>query len=125
MEFTQAITHLPVAKPEVVAGQIHDADDDVLVIRLENRHLFVDENGGRGPTLTSNYRLGDKFTVKFIAATGGIQVWYNGRFIYTYNVSATGCYFKAGCYTQSNTSRGDLPSAYGQVVIYNLSVTHR
>jgi hypothetical protein len=34
------------------------------------------------------------------------------------------CYFKAGCYLQSNTSTGDLPTAYGQVEITHLSVSH-
>ena len=125
MEITQAITHLPVAKPHVVAGQIHDADDDVIVFRLEGSELFVDENGDRGPMLSANYRLGDKFTVKFVARSGGVEVYYNGQHIYTHPVSASGCYFKAGCYTQSNTDRGDDATAYGQVVIYKLSVTHQ
>jgi hypothetical protein len=42
------------------------------------------------------------------------------------NVSreASGCYFKASAYTQSNTSKGDEPTAYGEVIIYDLSVTH-
>jgi hypothetical protein len=31
---TEAVTHLPDAKPEAVAAQIHDAHDDVLQIRL-------------------------------------------------------------------------------------------
>src|SRR6185503_11512401 len=124
MEITQAITHLPVVKPEVVAGQIHDANDDVIVFRLEGTKLFINEHGTNGPMLTTSYRLGDVFTVKFVARNGGIECYYNGQYIYTYSVSALGCYFKAGCYTQSNTSRGDAPTAYGEVVIYGLSVTH-
>jgi hypothetical protein len=124
MEITQAITHLPVVKPHVVAGQIHDANDDVIVFRLEGTKLFIDQNGANGPTLTSNYRLGDVFTVKFVARNGGVECFYNGQYIYTYSVSASACYFKAGCYTQSNTSRGDAPTAYGEVVIYGLSIVH-
>jgi hypothetical protein len=124
MEITQAITHLPVVKPHVVAGQIHDANDDVIVYRLEGTKLFVDQNGANGPVLTSNYRLGDVFTVKFVAHDGGVECHYNGRYIYTYSVSTSGCYFKAGCYTQSNTNRGDAPTAYGEVVIHGLSITH-
>jgi hypothetical protein len=124
MEIRQAITHLPVAKPHVVAGQIHDANDDVIVFRLEGSKLFIDENGNDGPVLTTNYRLGDIFTVKFVARNRGVDCYFNGQFIYTYAVSTSGCYFKAGCYTQSNTSRGDAPTAYGEVIIYDLSVTH-
>jgi len=125
MTITQAITHLPAVKPHVVAGQIHDANDDVIVFRLEGTKLFIDENGNNGPTLTSNYRLGDVFTVTFVARNGGVECYYNGQFIYTYSVSTSGCYFKAGCYTQSNTSRGDAPTAYGEVVIHGLSITHQ
>jgi hypothetical protein len=125
MEIRQAVTHLPVVKPHVVVGQIHDAGDDVIVFRLEGSKLFVDQNGVNGPVLTSNYQLGTVFTVKFVARNGGVEAYYNGQYIYTYPVSTSGCYFKAGCYTQSNTSRGDEPSAYGQVVIYGLTVTHQ
>jgi len=125
MVITQAITHLPDVKPHVVAGQIHDAGDDVIVFRLEGTKLFVDENGNNGPVLTTNYQLGDVFTVKFVARNGGVECHYNGNYVYTYSVSTSGCYFKAGCYTQSNTSKGDAPTAYGEVVIYGVSVTHQ
>ena len=124
MEITQAITHLPDVKPHVVAGQIHDAADDVIVFRLEGTKLFIAENGKTGPVLTTNYHLGDIFTVKFVARNGGVECYYNGQYIYKYSVSTSGCYFKAGCYTQSNTSKGDAPSAYGEVVIYAVSVRH-
>jgi hypothetical protein len=123
MEITQAITHLPDVKPHVVAGQIHGPSDDVIVFRLEGAKLFVDENGTAGPVLTASYQLGDVFTVKFSAHDGGVDCYYNARYIYTYPVSASGCYFKAGCYTQSNPSKGDAPTAYGEVVIHGLSVT--
>lgn len=124
MEIKQAITHLPVVKPHVVAGQIHDASDDVTVFRLEGSKLFIDFNGTAGPTLTSNYKLGDIFTCKFVAGSAKIGYYYNGNLVYTYSKSASGCYFKSGCYTQSNTSKGDSPTAYGQVVVYGLTVTH-
>ncbi len=125
MEITEAITHLPVVKPQIVAGQIHGPSDDVTVFRLEGQHLFIDLNGTQGPTLTSSYNLGDVFTVKFVAQNGGVDYYYNGQYIWTYAVKATGCYFKAGAYTQSNTSKGDAATAYGQVVIYDLTVTHQ
>jgi hypothetical protein len=34
------------------------------------------------------------------------------------------CYFKAGCYLQSNTILGDLPTAYGQVKITGPVLSH-
>lgn len=124
MEITQAITHVPDVKRHVVAGQIHDASDDVIVFRLEAAKLFIDENGNNGPVLNPNYQLGDVFTVKFVARNGGVECYYNGQYVYTYGVQTSGCYFKAGAYTQSNTSKGDAPTAYGEVTIYALSVRH-
>ena len=124
MEITQKITHLPDEKDHVVVGQIHDEGDDVIVFRLEGSKLFIDENGDDGPVLTSNYELGTVFTVKFVAENGGVKCYYNGDYIYTYDVDASGCYFKAGMYTQSNTSKGDDADAYGECVIYDVTVTH-
>jgi hypothetical protein len=125
MIITQAITHLPVVKPHLVAGQIHNANDDIIVFRLEGQTLFIDENGESGPVLTDHYALGEVFTAGFIARAGAVECYYNGKFIYAYPVKSAGCYFKAGCYTQSNTRKGDTATAYGEVTIYGLSVSHQ
>lgn len=124
MTVTQAITHTPDYKKHVVAGQIHDDSDDVITFRLENKKLFIDLNGTDGPTLDSSYTLGTAFTVKFVAGNNGIMCYYNGKYVYTHQVSATGCFFKAGVYTQSNLSKGDKVGAYGQTIIYGLNVEH-
>lgn len=132
MEITQAITHLPIVKPHVVAGQIHDAGDDLTVFRLERKKLFVDLNGEDGPVLTDNYTLGDVFTIAFIAGNGKVTYIYNGEPVCDEdgNIfeldcgSVKGCYFKAGCYTQSNVDQGDEPDAYGEVIIYDFFVSH-
>jgi len=130
MMITQAVTHLPTQKPHVVVGQIHDADDDVIVFRLENKKLFIDHNGTAGPVLTSDYHLGTKFTVQFVAGGDGVRCYYNGTLIETYPSTADGCYFKAGMYTQSKTTekggREDMydANAYGEVEIYYVIVSH-
>ena len=130
MEITQAVTHLPTQKPHVVVGQIHDADDDVIVFRLEKKKLFIDHNGTAGPVLTSNYQLGTKFTVKFVAGGGAVRCYYNGVYVESYSSTATGCYFKAGMYTQSKTTEKggredkDDANAYGEVEVFNVMVSH-
>ena len=124
MTIRQAITHLPVVKPEVVAGQIHDATDDVIMIRLEGKHLFVEGSGKNLGDLDTNYNLGTVFTVRMVAESNRISVYYNDVLKVDYAKSGAGYYFKAGVYTQSNTSRGDAPDAYGEVKIYSLSVSH-
>jgi len=131
MEIDQAITHLPAVKKHIVAGQIHDAGDDVIVFRLENQKLFIDINGDDGPTLTSNYVLGTRFKVKFVVSNNQTKCYYNDVLVYTHNQSYSGAYFKAGAYTQSSCKSGGNPGptescdAYGEVVIYGLSVTHQ
>lgn len=124
MTITQAITHLPGEKPEVVAGQIHDASDDIVMIRLEGTRLFVEAEGKNIGDLDTNYALGKKFTVKIIAENSKINIFYNDALKVVYTKSGVGYYFKAGCYTQTNTDKGDPASSYGEVVIYALNVTH-
>jgi hypothetical protein len=124
MTVTEAITHLPVVKPHVVAAQIHDAQDDVLMVRLERSNLFVEHNGTNLGTLDANYQLGTVYTVKLVAAEDHIKIFYNGVLKVDTARSGSGWYFKAGCYTQSNPTKGDAPDAYGEVVIQSLTVTH-
>ncbi|MGB8192909.1 MAG: polysaccharide lyase family 7 protein [Chitinophagaceae bacterium] len=129
MEIDQAITHLPVVKPHIVAGQIHDGSDDVIVFRLEGPKLFIDINGSDGPTLNSAYVLGTRFKVKFVVSGNQTKCYYNDVLKYTLSKSYSGAYFKAGAYTQSSCTgtpgSSESCSAYGEVVIYNVTVTHQ
>lgn len=127
MRVTQAITHLPEVKPHVVAGQIHDADDDVVMIRLEDETLFVEGGGDELGVLDPAYVLGDPFTVEIVATGGSIAIYYDDAPdpAVTLAVDRDGCYFKAGAYVQSNLEQGDVAGAYGEVVITALEVTHR
>lgn len=130
MTIEEAITAVPQTKKHVVAGQIHDASNDVIVIRLEYPKLFVDIGGTTGPILDSNYTLGKKFTVKFEVSNGSTKIYYNNSLAYTLTKSYSGAYFKAGAYTQSNcstesTSALCVSTNYGEVVIYSLQVTQQ
>lgn len=124
MTIREAITHLPSVKPGVVAGQIHNASDDVIMIELNNKTLYVENNGKNIGTLDANYALGTAFTVTIVASDGHLRVSYNGAQKVDFSKSGSGYYFKAGCYTQSNLSKGDSASAYAEVIIYGLSVSH-
>jgi hypothetical protein len=126
MTITEAITHLPEVKPHAVAGQIHDAEDDVVMIRLESTRLYVEGGGVDLGVLDEDYQLGDVFTVRIVATEGRIDVYYQDMSAPKVSVNAQndGCYFKAGVYTQSNESKGDSADAYGEVAIYDLTVTH-
>lgn len=129
MIIDEAITAVPFQKKHVVAGQIHDANDDVIVIRLELPKLFVDINGATGPTLDNAYTLGKRFKVKFESSGGQIRIYYNDSPspAYTLTQNVSGCYFKAGVYTQSNCTRESVCDAsnFGEVIIYGLQVLHQ
>lgn len=131
MVIEEAITALPATKKHVVAGQIHDGTNDVIVIRLEDKKLFIDIGGSNGPILDANYTLGKHFTVKFEATGGKTNIYYNNNTTpaYTLTRSYSGAFFKAGAYTQSNCSKeaSTLCNAnnYGEVIIYRLEVTHQ
>jgi hypothetical protein len=127
----EAITATPKNKPDVVAGQIHGDTSDLLVVRLEGQHLFLDRNKTNLFTLDNNYTLGKRFTVKFVVSSGQVAVYYNSSSspIYTLQKKVKQAYFKVGVYTQSNCQTEgspDLCSAnnYGEVTVYKATVTH-
>lgn len=124
MTMEAAITATPSSKPEVVAAQIHDSSDDVMMIRLYGRRLVVDADDSKVRLLLDeDYQLGQRFTVSITASNGNIRVVYNGSRTVDYRRSGSGMYFKAGCYTLSNTSY-DRADRFGEVVIYKLGVSH-
>ncbi len=120
-----AITKTPPVKKHVVCAQIHDLEDDVMMIRLEGTKLFIERNSVGDVMLDHDYELGAPIDVKIQAGDGHINVWYEGDLKMNWKVSRRGCYFKAGCYTQSNLEKGDAAESYGEVVIYQLDVEHK
>ncbi|MFE0802668.1 chondroitinase-B domain-containing protein [Streptomyces sp. NPDC058834] len=127
MVIDQAITDVPEERPYVVAGQIHDASDDVTVFRLEGSKLYItDGDTSRHHLMTDSYELGTRFQAKFEVSDGETRVYYNGELQTTLSKDYSGAYFKAGAYTQANCGNSDPCSNdnYGQVKIYDLDVTH-
>ncbi|OLT14609.1 hypothetical protein BJF78_17950 [Pseudonocardia sp. CNS-139] len=125
MDVREAVTQLPPVKSHVVAAQIHDAEDDVIEVRLEGQHLFVEYDDGKGEvTLDPAYVLGTPYDLQIAASGGRVRVSYDGERKADLPLSGEGWYFKAGSYVQSNPSRGEQPTAVGSVVIYALHVEH-
>lgn len=125
MEVRLAITSVPEVKRHVVCAQIHDDEDDVIMIRLEKKKLFIERNDADDVPLDDDYKLGEPFTLRIIAGNGRIRVGYDNEPKMDWQVSKKRCYFKVGCYTQSNVHKGDLPEAAGEVVVHRLNVAHR
>jgi poly(beta-D-mannuronate) lyase len=125
MELTERITHLPVVKPQVVCAQIHNKTDYLILVELDDHRLYVRYKDAVSGVLDDHYQLGTFFDLRITASGGFADVSYNGVHKIHQRMDASGCYFKAGCYVQSNTSTGDLPTAFGQVEISRLTITHR
>ena len=125
MTMKVAITATPPVKQHVVCAQIHHAEDDLLMIRLEGTKLFIERNSVGDVMLDRKYKLGTPFEIKIQAGAGKVNVWHNGELKMNWRVSQSGCYFKAGCYTQSNPSKGDREESFGEVLIYGLRVEHK
>jgi hypothetical protein len=127
MVIDEAITHLPNTKAHVVAGQIHDADDDVIVFRLEGTKLYLTKGDDtHAKLITDSYTLGTRFQAKFVVGDGRVEAYYNGALQTTLFKNFSDAYFKAGVYTQANCDNSTPcdDTNYGEVVIYGLSVSH-
>jgi len=126
----QAITHLPIVKPHLVATQIHgnkdEGIDDAMVLRLEEEHLFLSFNGGKlhdDVTIKTDYTLGTVHEIIFEVIDGKHYVYYSedgglneayqagnadkylvkdGSNNYVMDLDYDKSYFKIGNYTQSN-----------------------
>ncbi|MDF1859384.1 MAG: polysaccharide lyase family 7 protein [Verrucomicrobiales bacterium] len=120
-----AINAIPPKKPHVVCVQIHDSEDDLLMVRLEGKKLFLERNGAEDVMLNDEYELGSFFNLMIIADNGRIRALYEGKQIMEWKIEKDEIYFKAGCYLQSNTEKGDQPDAFGEVEIRKLFVTHK
>ncbi len=123
------VTHLPNTKPHLVIGQIHDSADDVTVFRVEGTTLWItDGNTTHGFAVDTNFALNKRVSIKFEVSAGKVKYYYNGTLLpYSQSKSFSGAYFKAGAYTQANCSNSSPcdSSNYGEVIMYNVTVTHQ
>jgi poly(beta-D-mannuronate) lyase len=133
MSVTEAVTELPLVKPQIVCAQIHSPDHDVIEIEADGLHSVRPgtvalgvrfEGTTQARLLDPTYVLGERFKITLKVRDGRIKVAFNDQTMLVLDESGSGMYFKAGVYTQSNASKGDVPPAAGQVIIYRLAVTH-
>ncbi len=132
MEYTAAITRVPNGKKEVVVGQVHNTKYDAVVVRLNDKRLFINTEGGGTYDLTTNYVLGTPFTIKFEAKDGKVFVYYNNSPapVFTYTRSLSTAFFKLGVYVQSNCATESKYGAecgtenIGQAAISAVKITH-
>jgi hypothetical protein len=126
LQLCEAITKVPNGgKPEVVAAQIHNGNDDVLQIRLEDKTLIAQyADGEQHVVLDDAYQLGTPYSLTIDASDSKIVVFYNGQQEADLPLAGDGWYWKIGAYVQSNVERGADPGAIGEVVVHSVRVTH-
>jgi hypothetical protein len=127
MEVVGQVNRLTKVKPHVVIAQVHDADDDVSVWRVEGNQLWL-TNGDEthGHLVDDNFQLNKKYTVKYVITNGNYEYFYNGTKVDFTLSNSKESYFKAGNYLQSNPESAPDESSdeYSEVVIYSVKVTH-
>ncbi|MEJ3744910.1 polysaccharide lyase family 7 protein [Actinomycetes bacterium KLBMP 9797] len=127
MQYDVAVIAAPKKKPQVVCGQIHNGGEDILEIMYDGKKKAIVYRWfgeSQDDKLITGYELGTFFTLRIDVADGKVNISINGDLKATKSVSKSGCYFKAGCYTQSNMEKeGGDASQFGEVWIKNLRVT--
>jgi hypothetical protein len=134
LTITQQIQRLPVKKPELVAGQIHDDNGYVLLVWIRGNgdgtaRVIARGNTGTIPTdvtLLQSYPLSALLLIHIEATNGTISCAVNDQpAAFSIPWAGHGLYYKAGCYTQSNVIiPGEDPTSLGEVLIRSLAVTH-
>lgn len=112
MEAVMAFLEIPSSSDAtrgVVGLQIHDNKDDVTVLRLEkNGKLYItDHDETHTFPVNSNYVMRTYMRVKVVAKKGGGIYWYINNMntpVATLPGVISGAYFKAGCYSQVESS---------------------
>lgn len=122
-----SFTAYPLGKPHVVGQQIHDTASDFTTLRLEGPNLYLTlGNNSHYKLIKNDYKLGDRIVWAFQVYRGKCNCYLNGKLVGTIDASKlTGGYFKAGAYTQANTStKGIDKSGWGEVKLFQCKVTH-
>jgi hypothetical protein len=96
------------------------------MVQLKGGNLVITGHLNTTPVmLIPNYVSGTVFELKIVATGGKIYTYFNDMNtpFHTDSSTASGCYFKCGVYTLSNTSY-DSADKYAEVVIQQMYVTH-
>lgn len=124
-----AFSRLPTGKDGcgLVGLQIHGADDDITVFRLEKSQLWVTFGDKRKDwrVVDPTYRLGTRVALEYRVWQGKVEALVNGKLVRTIMTSFTGGYFKTGAYSQINAGASPMSADnYGETVIYGITVEH-
>ena len=128
MNFSGCVTRLPSATPKLVLAQIHHGDDDLIRIRCLRKYGIVtidvsyNDQEALG-VLDSNYTLKSTYNIQVEVFNNTLNVFYNTRdqAAVTLPVSQDNCFFKIGCYPQSDKKSS---TDFGETWVYSVNTTH-
>lgn len=133
MQGISRITHLPPVKPWVVFAQLHDASSDLMRLQTEGTSTtalkLVMRNTPPGSstetvkTVQASYTLGTDIKWKIEVINGAGTLYINGVSVGTFPAGASGLYYKAGCYPQSNNTI-DTAAEYAAVELREFQTWH-
>ena len=106
---------------------MHDADDDIVTLRLEGSKLWITHrNHSHEVLVTDSYRLGTRLRLKLVVQHDEVAAYVDGRLVATVTDAFEGGYFKTGAYVQANCSNSLPCSATnaGAVLVHALAVKH-
>ena len=87
-----AVDVAPVAKPQLVVGQVHDSEDDVVQVLYDGNDHAINYRwlGATAGTLVSDYELGTYVDLKIVVKDGTFSLYADGELKATQSRSADG-----------------------------------
>jgi hypothetical protein len=127
-----SVNKLTTVKPQTVVAQIHDASDDVTVLRAEGVKgterikLWITRGDSTHAYYIGEVKRTQRFKFAFDVSGGKVHYDFNGKRL-PYTVPATAAsFFKVGAYLQSNpeTAPSESTAAYTQVRLFGRPEVH-
>lgn len=117
MTFTFKVTEKPKNRPRMSVGQIHDSEDDVIMlcVDLDKNFYEITHNSIHYGQIVEKFEMDKWYVVTITAGNGKIVVECEKKIEIV--SKATGCYFKIGNYLQSS-----FPEDESTVVVSNISL---
>jgi len=116
------VSKVPKNKSQICLAQIHDAEDDICMVRFEKGKMILSGRGFEKIGL-GEAAIDEKISIIMEVKNSYITVTCNGKTSPSYKIPAEGCYFKAGNYLQSNETFDKNDE--GEILLKNLSISHR
>lgn len=133
---TVAVNALTPKIPIAVLAQCHDVIDDVFMLAAVGQIEDPDRcdiqiwrskgknQGNDKEIVLRDLRLKDFFDYNMVMTDSGFFLAVNDKPVYEYGGYWEDCYWKAGCYPQTNVQKGEKASAFSETDYERLLASH-